>query len=544
MRASSVSRELLHRGWVGFGVLLGLWVLSAAPLAASNEPPLSSDEAERQAAERIDLESEESVSDASAAPPGTNGVRSDEDDSDEGVDSDEIYSDAGIAPPPGLDMRAGAASAAQDLGQQASESASYVSEGASFGFGDLEDDTLPSALLGYAEVRLISELHGSDQRLEAVEVLRPTLQVGVGPRLQVTATLHLQLSQGESQTDYARDLLSQQLGAPLAEQLLPTPRYANRHLKVNQLGDYLEVDRLFLDWMHPSFDVRIGRQAIRWGSGRFFNPTDPFPEILFAEPWRPQVGINAARASIPLGESGARLVTLAAVDDALEQPSAFVKTQVNLWETDFALTAGYRATQKVSMLGIDVSGELGVGYWIEASLNRVGTSGPVEELLVTGVDYTFEVLDGLGVTLQYYRQGDGESLPERYQRFAPAGESRGVAPFGSGLTPTRLLGRDYAMVAVNLALAPELSVDSLWLQNLNDGSATSVVTIGAALTGAWKVSVSGILAARTWGSDGEFRPARASMSLPLTSSDGAARSVDLSQLPPSSSLNAWVRYSF
>src|SRR5690606_38379789 len=100
-------------------------------------------------------------------------------------------------------------------------------------------------------------------------------------------------------------------------------------------------------------------------------------------------------------------------------------------------------------------------------------------------------------TLQYYRQGDGESLPERYQRFAPAGESRGVAPFGSGLTPTRLLGRDYAMVAVNLALAPELSVDSLWLQNLNDGSATSVVTIGAALTGAWKVSVSGILAART-----------------------------------------------
>src|SRR5690606_2746402 len=114
---------------------------------------------------------------------------------------------------------------------------------------------------------------------------------------------------------------------------------------------------------------------------------------------------NAARASIPLGESGARLVTLAAVDDALEQPSAFVKTQVNLWETDFALTAGYRATQKVSMLGIDVSGELGVGYWIEASLNRVGTSGPVEELLVTGVDYTFEVLDGLGVTLQYYRQG-------------------------------------------------------------------------------------------------------------------------------------------
>ena len=80
------------------------------------------------------------------------------------------------------------------------------------------------------------------------------------------------------------------------------PQQVNRLLTIQGSWSYLDVDRLYLDWYTGPVDVRVGRQALTWGSARFLNPTDPFPEVLFAEPWRPRRGVNAIRAHIPFGE--------------------------------------------------------------------------------------------------------------------------------------------------------------------------------------------------------------------------------------------------
>ncbi|MDH4122251.1 MAG: hypothetical protein OEV94_11145 [Deltaproteobacteria bacterium] len=68
--------------------------------------------------------------------------------------------------------------------------------------------------------------------------------------------------------------LSAQTGAGLFRaQSLRWPLYSST---TQTVSSYAEIDRLKLTWEEGDWEVRLGRQPIAWGAGRFWQPTDVF----------------------------------------------------------------------------------------------------------------------------------------------------------------------------------------------------------------------------------------------------------------------------
>ena len=152
-------------------------------------------------------------------------------------------------------------------------------------------------LSGYAELRgsYSHDLEGTPWVL--VERLRPTLEVEPHPRARVVVTPQLALPQGRYDQREAMDLLDAQAGAllDLAGCDLSVPD------RVQTVGDVLTLERFYMDFYAPKADIRVGRQALNWGSAMFINPTDLFAQNLVAQPWQERQGVNAVRVTVPFG---------------------------------------------------------------------------------------------------------------------------------------------------------------------------------------------------------------------------------------------------
>ena len=101
---------------------------------------------------------------------------------------------------------------------------------------------------GYAEVRAQYVAGVDDDPWQAVERVRPETTVPLHERVALTTTVEAAF--------------------------VPGPR---RDRLFRWAGNYLSVERLYLDAWLPFADARVGRQAIHWGSAFIVNPTDPFP---------------------------------------------------------------------------------------------------------------------------------------------------------------------------------------------------------------------------------------------------------------------------
>lgn len=88
--------------------------------------------------------------------------------------------------------------------------------------------------------------------------------------------------------------------------------------------------------------------------------------MLLAEPWRPRRGVNAARATVPFGEAN-DLAAVIASNDALTELRAATRVRLNYGGTDFALVTAWRGDTEAALLGMDLRGTFGVGWWIEAA---------------------------------------------------------------------------------------------------------------------------------------------------------------------------------
>jgi hypothetical protein len=281
------------------------------------------------------------------------------------------------------------------------------------------------------------------------------------------------------------------------------------------------VERLYLDAWLPFADVRVGRQAINWGSAFFVNPTDPFPEVLITAPWRERAGVSAARATIPIAERH-QFQAFVGSDDAFENVRAAGRGTVNVWETDFSLVGAYREEADDGIVGLDVRGTAGVGFWLEGAWHL--DTDPYEEVAV-GIDYSFPVLDGLLIRGQYYRNGSGEPDASFLDRLTPGADD----PFAPVF-----YGRDYAMLAVSLVASPAFSGSIVGVQNFGDGSAFAVPTITWLPTGWLDVNASAQVPFSTWGDGGELHPGP---------SDLVLAGQDISGLVPDATFTLWTRVS-
>ena len=156
---------------------------------------------------------------------------------------------------------------------------------------------------GFTEFRVAAFPGADGTQWQLVERLRPRFSADITKRIKLYTEVELNLTQGRNQETELREIIEgSDFGPVLVAAGHTWPEHENEFLKIDGPGDYLDVARLYADFYFADFDLRIGRQSIYWGSAAMLNPTDPFPELLVAEPWKPRRGTNAIRANIPMGD--------------------------------------------------------------------------------------------------------------------------------------------------------------------------------------------------------------------------------------------------
>lgn len=147
------------------------------------------------------------------------------------------------------------------------------------------------------------------------------------------------------------------LGASLVEPQRRLVDFDPYLLDEGALRLHHNLDRLLFRWQTPDFSLTVGRQALSWGTGRLWNPTDlvsPFsPTDVDREVRR---GADAVRLSLPLGEL-TQMDLLWLPRQALEEQGFAVRVQTNVWQTDLSGSAAKYVDDLV--LGADLAGDLG-----------------------------------------------------------------------------------------------------------------------------------------------------------------------------------------
>jgi len=289
-------------------------------------------------------------------------------------------------------------------------------------------------LLGYAEARgfgLAGVSAGDKMNYIILERVRPTFTDDLEPvpHTSLTVTAQLYFQQGRN------------------------------HPEIEEMDDYLTIERLYLDSFFESFDLRIGRQAVNWGSALIWNPTDLFREVFLTDYWAERKGINAAKFYVPLS-GNSHLTAVVATGDTSGVDNRYGLKLGTTWkESDLAAVFMDDTVSDRLVWGLDIKGQFKIGYWLEAAWFAPKDKDLDEHLeAVVGVDYSFPVKGGLILQAQYYHDGSGEKLREDYDWMAVLANTR----FG--------LAEDYASIMASLAWDEEVSMALLGISNLDDST--------------------------------------------------------------------------
>jgi hypothetical protein len=203
-----------------------------------------------------------------------------------------------------------------------------------------------------------------------------------------------------------------------------------------------------------AFDVRIGRQRIPWGTGRFWSPLDllnPVNPIALEREDRP--GVDAVLVERKLGPVS-RWSAVYAPQRVAALSSRALQWHGNARGIDYSIVGGRLLGEEVA--GLDVAGQLGqTGVRAELTINRK-PGLPTYTRLMAGIDHAFA--NTLTLSAEAYYNGAGASAPSGYDFPALlSGEKQALA-------------RRYAGVSASYEVTPLLKWDGTVVLNLADRS--------------------------------------------------------------------------
>jgi hypothetical protein len=158
----------------------------------------------------------------------------------------------------------------------------------------------------------------------------------------------------------------------------------------DSFGNELEPASVTLDQLWLKFDaahrvyVTAGRQRIKWGSGRFWNPTDFMNQqtldALNATVFDERTGVTLLKVHVPIEKIGANLYAVGNFDgaDTVGQIGGALRTEWVLGPSELALTAAAREGDPVR-LGADYSAAVGPFDLHAEAAFRHGDDGPYYE---------------------------------------------------------------------------------------------------------------------------------------------------------------------
>jgi hypothetical protein len=181
-------------------------------------------------------------------------------------------------------------------------------------------------------------------------------------------------------------------------------------------GNYVERDDVYgrhrlyraaVTLTRGNVDLKLGRQRIAWGTGRFWSPLDILnPVSPLALEREERVGVDAALLEAKLGPlSRASLVYAPAPDRG--SPSRAMQLHGNAAGVDASLVVG--RLLDLDVVGVDVASQIGdAGIRGEAARLRPRSGGGFNRLMA-GLDYAFP--NGLTLSAELYYNGAGSGDP-------------------------------------------------------------------------------------------------------------------------------------
>jgi hypothetical protein len=238
----------------------------------------------------------------------------------------------------------------------------------------------------------------------------------------------------------------------------------------------VEEMKLFFNASGKAF-FTLGKQQVRWGSGKFWNPTDVLNatprDFLYSDDRRS--GVSLLKTHVPYGAANFYLVQSFRGATRTSELGHAARVEIPILISELALTAA-KLPQQSGVFGADLSAGLGDFdvhgelAWSDAAGRPSGHTS-----WVAGASYELPYLDNdvLGFTLEYFRNADGVTSTAAY---LPALATGAYVPFR--------LARDYALFMIYAPTPGNWNHTSLSLFNvfnLTDGSWLTKLSVGFTL---------------------------------------------------------------
>ena len=237
----------------------------------------------------------------------------------------------------------------------------------------------------------------------------------------------------------------------------PPPQYWNLDRNYAEAGSYYGRHRFYrasVTLAAGETDVRMGRQRIAWGTGRFWSPLDilnPFSAIQLEREER--IGVDAVLVERKFGALS-RLSAVFAPRHAAGESSAALRWHDNRAGIDYSFVAGRFLRDRV--LGADIATQLGdAGLRAEMTAARREDGSSYRRALF-GLDYAFRNTLTLSGELYYNGAGASERIAYDFASLF-AGRIQNV-------------GRRYLGAYAGYELTPLVKWNNYLVVNLADGS--------------------------------------------------------------------------
>lgn len=237
----------------------------------------------------------------------------------------------------------------------------------------------------------------------------------------------------------------------------PPPQYWSAQANYVDRALLYGVHRLYRAQIRMAFgdtDLRIGRQRVAWGTGRFWSPIDLLnPVSPVALEREERLGVDAVLIEHKFGPLS-RLAAVYAPSRLAGQDSKALQWHGNARGVDFSVTAGrFRGD---AMVGLDLAGQIAAAG-VRAELSRVRPrAGSAFVRSLVGIDYAFANTLTLGA--EFYRDGSGAGSTAAYDFLALMSGSR------------QTLARRYLGVRAGYEITPLLKLTTDIVVNLHDRS--------------------------------------------------------------------------
>jgi len=171
-----------------------------------------------------------------------------------------------------------------------------------------------------------------------------------------------------------------------------------------------EIDRLNLTANFEKVTLRVGRQPISWGSGRFWQPSDPFGSFyatVLDREYKPGIDILLLDY-FPASFSNITLVY--ALPSKNNNHSAAIR-YLQQFSEDFLFTTSFGHVLDETLLTAEIETNwLGAGLRYESKLTWEDESKSINFFSLFGVDYQFE--NEVILTTEWFHNGTGTSKEE------------------------------------------------------------------------------------------------------------------------------------